>query len=380
MIRARNTKTGRRYDVRLRDPAGRVYTRTFSTKREAEAYAAGEKTDRARGAWVDPRRGAVTLAEWAERWLAQRPQLRVRTRELYRGLLANHILPELGDAELSKLSPSDVRAWYARLHGPSGTGECTAAKAYRLLRAMMRTAVADEVIVRNPCVIERGGVERSPERPVLTVAEVGALAEAIAPRFRVLVLISAWCGLRRGELLALRRSDFDPLHKTLRVERAMNQLIDGTLVVGPPKTDAGRRSIAIPPHIIPDLVAHVEDFVEPDSESLMFTGEKGGPLRPHVLQKAWVEAKKSVGLDGAHLHDLRHAGNTWAATTGASTKELMHRMGHASSAAALLYQHATADRDQAIARALSELAEPAKIVPMARDTVSARDERAIDAR
>ncbi len=224
----------------------------------------------------------------------------------------------------------------------------------------MRTAVADEVIVRNPCQMERAGVERSPERPIATVAEVTALADAIAARFRALVLLSAWCGLRRGELLALQRSDINVLHRTVRVERAMHQLVDGTLVVGPPKTDAGRRTIAIPPHVVADVEAHLQRYASPEPDALLFTGEKGGPLRPHVLQKAWVKAKQASGLDALHLHDLRHSGNTWAAATGASTKELMARMGHANSAAALRYQHATADRDQAIARALSELVQPGR--------------------
>lgn len=364
MIGVRNTKSGRRYDVRLRDPAGRVYTRSFSTKREAETFAAREMADRSRGAWVDPRRGTITVADWSQRWLEQRPELRVRTRELYQGLLDRHILPYLGDVELAKLSPSQVRAWHARLNGPGGPGSSTAAKSYRLLRGMMRTAVADEVVVRNPCQVERAGVERAPERPVATVAEVAALAHAISPRFRLVVLLSAWCGLRRGEILALRRGDIDLLRRTLRIERGMHQLADGTLVIGPPKTDAGRRTIAIPPHLVPDLTGHLEQFVAGEAEALVFTGEKGGALRPHVLQKAWVNAKAMTRLDQFHLHDLRHAGNTWAATTGASTKELMARMGHANSAAALRYQHATADRDQVIAQALSELARPVEVLPI----------------
>lgn len=378
MISVRQTKSGRRYDVRLRDPAGRVYTRTFATRREADTFAAREKADRSRGAWVDPRRGTLTLTEWSERWLAQRPGLRVRTRELYQGLLDRHILPDLGQVELGRLSPSQVRAWAAELQGPSGPGASTAAKAYRLARAMMRTAVADEVIARNPCQVERAGVERATERPIASVVEVNALADAIAPRFRALILLSAWCGLRRGELFALQRADFDPLHNTLRVERAMQQLADGTLVVGPPKTDAGRRLIAIPPHVVPDVVAHFDQFVAPNPDSLVFTGIKGGPVRPHVLQKAWVMAKRATALDNLHLHDLRHAGNTWAAATGASTKELMARMGHANAAAALRYQHATADRDRAIARALSELAEPPEVVPIVRKVAGARDGRAME--
>jgi integrase len=231
---------------------------------------------------------------------------------------------------------------------------------------MLRTAVADEILVRNPCQVARAGVEHAPERPVASIAEVTVLADAIAPRFRALVLLAAWCGLRRGELMGLRRQDVDLMRRTLRVERAVHQLIDGTLVVGPPKTDASRRTVAIPPHVVPDVEAHLEGFVGAKPDALVFTGEKGGPIRPHVLQKAWVKAKVEAGLTQFHLHDLRHAGNTWAAATGASTKELMARMGHANSAAALRYQHATADRDQAIAQALSDLAKPAEVVPIAR--------------
>lgn len=362
MIVTRNTRSGRRYDVRLRDPGGRVYNRTFRTRREAETYASTQRADRSRGSWVDPRRGVITLAEWSEFWFAQRSDLRVRTRELYRGLLDRHILPTLGDVELSKLSPSLVRSWHVRLRGPHGPGATTAAKAYRLLRAMMRTAVADEVIVRNPCQVERAGVERAPERPVATVAEVSALATAITPRFRLLVLLGAWCGLRRGELMGLQRADFNLLHGTVRVERSMQQLSNGTLLLGPPKTEAGRRQVAIPPHLLPEVENHLERFVGARSDALVFTGAKGGPLRPHVLQKAWVQAKDATGLGFLHLHDLRHAGNTWAAATGASTKELMARMGHASPAAALRYQHATADRDRAIAQALSGLVTPAALL------------------
>jgi integrase len=355
-----------------------VYTRTFRTKREAETFVARERADRSRGAWVNPRHGTVTLADWSKAWLDHRPDLRVRTRELYRGLLDRHILPDLGTTSLSKLTPSQVRGWHARMQGPSGPGVSTAAKAYRLLRAIMRTAVADEVILRNSCQVERAGVERAAERPVASVAEVDALAEAIAPRFQALVVLSAWCGLRRGELLGLERGDVDLLRGTVTVQRAMHQLADGMLLVGPPKTEAGRRTIAIPPHVLPMIEDHLRAFVGAGPDDLVFTGEKGGPLRPHVLQKAWDQAKATTGLGHLHLHDLRHAGNTWAAATGASTKELMARMGHANAAAALRYQHATADRDRAIAQALSDLARPAEVVPIARKASGARDGRAME--
>lgn len=139
----------------------------------------------------------------------------------------------------------------------------------------------------------------------------------------------------------------------------MNQFEDGRVLIGPPKSDAGRRVVAIPPHILPAIEDHLLDHVGPGADALVFTGSKGGPLRYAMLDKAWRQARIVAELTDLHLHDLRHASNTWAATTGASTKELMARMGHACAAAALRYQHATADRDRAIARALSGLARPA---------------------
>lgn len=356
MINVRETRGGRRYDVRLRDAAGRVYTRTFRTRRDAETFVAQERADRSRGAWIDPRMGKITLAEWSEQWLAHRTDLRPRTVELYAGLLNRHVLPTLGAAELGKLSPTMVRAWYGQLSGPAGPGASTAAKTYRLLRTLLNVAVADGRIGRNPCQVERAGVERAPERPVPTVADVGALSEAVAPRFRSLVLLAAWCGVRRGELLALRRRDVEVIGGTVRVERALSQMTNGRLVFGPPKTEAGRRTVAVPPHLVPELVGHLATYTDDDLDALVFTGEKGGPVRPHVLQDAWARARSATGLLQFHFHDLRHAGNTWAAATGASTKELMARMGHASSEAALRYQHATADRDRVIAEALSAMA------------------------
>ena len=105
----------------------------------------------------------------------------------------------------------------------------------------------------------------------------------------------------------------------------------------------------MPPHVVPALQAHLERFAGPEDGDLVFTGTKGQPLRRASLYTAWLRATEASGLSGVRFHDLRHTGATLAAATGASTKELMLRLGHASSDAALRYQHATADRDSAIA-------------------------------
>lgn len=355
------------WQARVPDPhrPGRLIPapQRFSTRTDAERWLAGQRAAQDRGAWVDPAAGKITLAVYADDWLAHRPDLRPRTCELYRGLLDRHVLPALGSTEIGRLTSGRVRGWHAGLL-TGGLGPTTVAKAYRLLRTVLATAVADELIVKNPCQVRGASVERAPERPVATIAEVQALADAIEPRYRCAVLLAAWCGLRKAELQGLRRLDLDPMRGTVRVEQTYCQTKDGAVSFGPPKTEAGRRTIAVPPHLAEEVTHHLATFVGSDPAALVFTGAKGGPVRPHVLQTAWNRARQATGLVHLHLHDLRHAGNTWAAATGASTRELMARMGHASPVAALGYQHATADRDRAIADALSGLIPPARVVPI----------------
>ena len=128
-------------------------------------------------------------------------------------------------------------------------------------------------------------------------------------------------------------------------------------MLGPPKTEAGVRTVSIPTVLIADLEAHLATWAEPGPQNLVFPGETGRPFRTATLHAAWHRALRNTEIVGLRFHDLRHTGNTLAASTGASTKELMSRMGHASSRAALIYQHATRDRDAEIADRLSMLVE-----------------------
>jgi integrase len=339
----------------------------FGTKADADAWLSAQMTDVGRGAWVDLKAGTIAISGYAKQWVEHRPNLRPRARELYSYLLKRYIESELGDVALGRISPSQVRGWHAAL---AAQHPSTVAKAYRLLAAICGTAVADELIARTPCRVEGAGIERAPERPIATVVEVAALADAMPERFRVVVLFASWCGLRRGEVVALRRRDVDVLHGTVSVVRAMQQLHNGALDLGPPKSDAGRRTVAVPDNVLPDLVVHLDRYVGSDADSLLVTGAKGGVLRPHVLQSAWNRARLVIGRADLHLRDLRHTGNTWAASTGASTRELMARMGHADPSAALRHQYATADRDRAIADALAGLAERATVTDL--DSVRSR--------
>jgi integrase len=225
----------------------------------------------------------------------------------------------------------------------------------------LTTAVADELILRNPCVVRGAGVERTAERPVATAQQVWDVAERIGDRYRVLVLIAGFVGLRVGELLGLERRHVNLLHQTITVEQQEQQLAHGQLVLGPPKSDAGVRTLVLPTFLAKELEHHLERFTGPRPGDRVFPGEKGGPLRRHVLAKHWRATRQPVDLPpGFRFHDLCQTANTITASAGASTRELMHRMGHASPEAALRYQHATRDRDAALAAALGDLVQDAK--------------------
>lgn len=350
-----------RYQARYLDPSEREHSATFATARDAVRWLAAEEVDRQRGTWVDPRAGRITLASYARTWLDRRSDLRPTTTAKYAYLLDRHIGPALGAEAISRLTPSAVRSWYLGLRGRHPT---TADDAYRLLRAVMATAVADEVLAVSPCRVKGAGQVRSPERPTASVAEVTAAIGAAPERYRAALGLVAWCQLRRGEVLGLQRADVDLLHATVSIRRAWSAPMGRRPVLGEPKTEAGIRRLAIPANIVPVVTKHLGHFVGPAAEDWIFATATGTALSPRNLGRVWSAARLSIGRPDLHLHDLRHSGLTWAAATGASVAELMRRGGHANPAAALRYQHATEDRDAAIASALAGLATSAEVVDL----------------
>jgi integrase len=242
-----------------------------------------------------------------------------------------------------------------------GSTSSTPAKTYRLLHAILATAVEDNLILKNPCSIKRAGQERPTERPVATLDQIEKIASVIDQRYKAMVLLATWTGMRFGELAGLTRANLDILHKRVKVLQQLQELNDGSRRLTQPKTSAGVRTIAIPPHLIPDLDDHVRGWALSGPDGLVFPAPDGTPLRrSNFNRRTWQPACQVAGLSGFRFHDLRHTGNTLAASTGASLKELMSRMGHSSPRAALIYQHATTDRDITIANALSEIATRAR--------------------
>jgi hypothetical protein len=135
------------------------------------------------------------LTDYAATWINERPGLRPKTVQLYRYLLRCHLAPGFAAQSVGGITEADVRRWRADLLA-ADTSPVTVAKAYRLLKSIMATAADDGLTRRNPCRVKGAGTEKSAERPVLTVAQVYALADATGSRYRALVLLACLCGLR----------------------------------------------------------------------------------------------------------------------------------------------------------------------------------------
>ncbi|GAA4857216.1 site-specific integrase [Kitasatospora terrestris] len=345
--RIRKLPSGR-FQARYLDPDGllRPAPETFETKADADDWLAEMQTAIRKKDWRDPDAGAVNFTEYAEAWITERG-LMPTTEELYRRLLRLHLVPTFGEWDLDEITPPRIRTWRATL---LATGKSTTtAKAYRLLKAVMATATDDELIKRNPCRIKGAGKESAAERGIATVDQVYELAELVGPRWRLMVLLGAFTTLRPEELAELRRPDFDLVAGTVRIRLAAPELNTGRRALGETKTEAGKRIITIPAAVLPDVRTHLELFAEKEPTGLVFVGEKGAPFRRTSFGRIWRKARAKAGMPGFRFYDLRHTGNTMAAATGASLKELMARMGHASVRAALIYQHATSERDKKIA-------------------------------
>jgi integrase len=327
--------------------------RTYATDDDAIGWLNIERRKIDLGTWgAVERSDAITLRTYATRWLEQR-QLRPRTRAHYESMLERLILPELGDAKIVTLTPAKIREWHSGLGGEHPTRD---AHCYALLHAVCATAVQDEVLDANPCRI-RAAMQTSRRRDVdiITPAELDRLAAKMPPQLRASVLLAAWCGLRWGETAELRRSDVSADQSVLRVRRAVTYR-NGKFYVGQPKTSAGVRDVAVPPHIRPMLKAHLRNHVGKPGDSLLFTDDDGTHLRDDRYRTPWVKARAAIGKPNLRVHDLRHIGAVLAAQSGATTAELMHRLGHTTPQMALRYQHVAEGRDAEIAERLSRLA------------------------
>lgn len=349
---------------------------TFAVKRAAEGWLSSEhdliELDRRNlGVWTPPAQRTTkalaakaaaeqtaageTLREYAMRWLENKV-LADHSRRSYEQALRLHILPALGDKVLTDITPEDVRRWFAKMGSDAETAR---ARAYGALTAVLNTAVEDELIARSPARIKGGTAVKHTKRSVVLLEphELAALADKLHDDLRLTVLLAGWCGLRRGEVFALTRGDVAADGSVLRIDKAADTYGRVTKV-GPTKTRESKRTVSVPTHLRGMLVDHLSRHVNSDTTALLFNDAGRGHWTEGRYRPHFVAAREAIGKDDLHFHDLRHFGGVMAAVAGATTKEVMDRLGHTTSSAAMRYQHVAAGRADAIADRLSELAKP----------------------
>lgn len=338
---------------------------TYTVRTNAEGWLAQERQKIELKTWrppselrVEEKITLVPLADYADTWVQRRRvkggPLKPRTRALYESLLANHIKPALGRVAVGNLTVKAVNAWHAGLTVEQATRN---KHAYSLLKSICETAVKEGLLERNPCQID-GALDAPRKRDpiLLEIPEVAALADAIRPaRFKALVLLSAWGGLRWGEVTELRRDDVGPGCETLRVERAVTYS-DGQFRVS--TTKSGKpRTVVVPPHIRAALKHLLDSHAGKDGQALLFPNTKGQHLNDTVFRRlSFRPALAEIGREGVRVHDLRHFCGTTTARV-ANLVETMHALGHSTPKASLIYQGLVSERPGEIAVALSRLAE-----------------------
>ncbi len=330
---------------------------TFQTKLDARAWLSLQQADIVRKTWSPPETvpaAVVTFGTYAQRWLQHR-DLKPRTRAHYGSLLDNLILPTFAERPLRAITSESVRDWYATLDKRRPT---LRSHAYGLLRTILATAVTDEKIPLNPAHIRGAGTTaRVKKVEPATLAELTTIAAEMPEKYRLMVMFASWCALRFGELVELRRKDIDLRNGVVHVRRGAVRA-GGEVIIGTPKSEAGIRDVAIPPHLMPMVRDHLGRNITGGKEGLLFPAADGvSTMAPATLYRVFYRAREVAGRPDLRWHDLRHTGAVLAAQTGASLAELMGRLGHSTPQAAMRYQHAAKGRDAEIATALSALAE-----------------------
>jgi integrase len=353
----RKTPSGR-WEARWREPGTRnLRGKTFRIKRDAERFLSEIEVAMARGTYVDPALGKTTLGEWWKQWIAGAAHLKPTTHQTYSVMFARHVLPYLGSRRLGSLKRLDIDSWVSQLH-EKGVGIPTIQQSHIALRRVLQAACDSDILGRNPAAGVKTPRCIKREMRVLNPAEIERVAQAVPTRYRGLVLLLAWSGLRIGEATALRIGNLDLLRGRVQVVEAFS-VVGGRMILGTTKSDKSR-AVTLPAYVREALSRHVELF-PPKEGGLVFTGPRGAAVnRQNFNNRVWKKALKLAGLEAPwpRVHDLRHTSVALAIQVGAHPKEIQARAGHSSIVVTMdRYGHLFPGSDEALAERLNAIAD-----------------------
>jgi integrase len=359
--------------ARYRDAKGEEHARHFSRKVDAQAWLDSVTTAVQIGMYVDPNKGKLTIGDWATRWLDGQAHLKPSTHERYAGILREHILTQWSAVRLVDISHADVQAWVTRLS--ARRSPATVRKVHRVLSLILKTAVKDGRLARNPAADINLPRVVAAERRYLTHEQVHALANALAKPAdvskhrrlderenqanRLIVLFLAYTGVRFGELAALRVARLDLLRRRAIIAESVTVVQGRGQVWGTPKSYE-QREVPIPRFLIDDLAEHVHGK---SRDALVFTGVRSGSaLRAAIFRRSrFDKAAAAIGVLGLHPHELRHTAASLAIASGANVKVVQQMLGHKSATVTLdQYGHLFGDDLDTIADRLDARARAAR--------------------
>lgn len=316
----------------------------FPTKKAAEAKARDIDTDQHRGTFTDPKSGKVPLREWCATW-TEALDVTTNTENQYRSLLRNHIMPRWGNIHLGDIDGIAVQSWLKDLR-KQGYAHATIESITKVLSMMLADAAWERRIITNPIrPARRGRKRRTPRTEALwasphEVLRIALHAAALTgPWAGVLILTAAYTGARWGELAGLQRHNLDLEHGRLTIDPEHGALheVNGTLTLGPPKTEESARTITLPPFLTNLLRTHLHTHTHPN----VFVTNRGELLR----RSNFARRAMRPATDGNHnhpdptppidpvrpgltFHGLRHSHKTWMIADHTPPVAQARRLGH----------------------------------------------------
>lgn len=355
-----------RWQVRYRDPAGRSRAKSFDRKTDAKRFRDELAVERRRGAWIDPKRGDMTLPEFWQSWRTESiesTRLQPTTLAKYDRTWRLYVEPTIGGTPLSRITRKLVNDMVDRASARSSPWQ--AAEALKLTRRLLNAALDDERVSRN--VAARIPMPQGDRKPItiLRPEQLHAVVAELPERYRALALLGAYSSLRWSELVAVKKDDLDIEHRTVRVDERATEVGGGggPFAWGRPKTAGSRRVVDLPRLVVRPLAEHLLKFPplrsdEEHLDGLVFHSPEGGLIRRHLFRRVWSQASITAGVPTIRLEHLRHTGASLAYAATKDMKAIAARLGHTSTRMIdTVYVELYTDAGRNLAAAIDSLVE-----------------------
>jgi integrase len=302
---------------------------------------------------------AARIAVWRNNDLISRTSA-----ERYSGLLRCQIAPHIGGIEMQKLSGPRLEQWHGDLL-TAGIAPRTIHAVHHLLRKVIKQAKQAGIVSRDPTTDISPPRLREHDVTILELEQVPVVLDALRGKALLpMAAVAIHCGLRRGEVLALRWKAVNLETKHLEVVANLVEYDDGSLSFEQPKTKAGRRKIKMPDDVVDILRQHRREQLElrmklglgkMSDETLLFSTPNGEPLSPRAMSRRWERFAKKLGIGKVVFHSLRHTQASLLHAAGVALATISKRLGHAKVSTTLdIYTHVFRDADDEAAAALNK--------------------------